>query len=156
MIKKLILLISILICLAACSASDYNSPKVYQIKDAKLQLKSKIYLLHNKSRLPILVDHPVAHPSASAGWASKIDPNRWSAFMTNRHYFKFTCAVIYSRYKSKKISCAKVLKISQIKILKAPRDFLDTSFWLAENKNYHDIMKRINRRGVWLPQHKWP
>ena len=158
MIKELILLTSTLICLAACSTLKHNTPNVCDTRGVKYQegyiyltegkAIPQIYLIHNKYNLPILVDHPVINPSASAGWASKINPDHWSAFMTTRRHFKMNCTVVYPSYKFKKINCANVVKIWQIRKFKAPRKFLDGSFWLAENKNHRSLLQRIKQIGV--------
>src|ERR1700722_3227150 len=48
---------------------------------------SQIFLIQNQSQKSIWLDHPVKHPSASAGWSSYFRPGEWSALLLSKKDF---------------------------------------------------------------------
>lgn len=107
---------------------------------------SKLYIFKNLGTKSIWLDHPVLHPSVSAGWSSYLRPGNSSALWVNRKNFNLSCAVI-APGKLEYLDCVKVVSVC------APKDVVyQTSrkgtWWLAEDKPSDELMKTLAKRGV--------
>ncbi|HSW93143.1 MAG TPA: hypothetical protein VLJ15_02165 [Gammaproteobacteria bacterium] len=107
---------------------------------------SKLYIFKNTGEKSIWLDHPVLHPSVSAGWSSYLRTGNASALWVNRKNFNLSCAVIHPG-KLEYLDCAKVVSVC------APKEVVyQTSrkgtFWLAEDSPWDDLMKMLTKRGV--------
>lgn len=107
---------------------------------------TKIYFLQNVSNQSLWLDHPVDHPSASAGWSSYSLPGKWSAILLNRKNFAISCAVI-NPGKVDYQDCSKVISVCTSKnaVFDSKRK---GSYWLAENLTKDDMLKILEKRGV--------
>lgn len=108
--------------------------------------KSKIYFFKNLTDKSIWLDHPVLHPSASAGWSSYLRKENASALVVNRKNFNLNCAVIKPG-KVEYLDCSKVVSICAPKevVFKSPRK---GTYWIAEDQSFDDLLKTMNKRGV--------
>ena|SRR5579872_3783826 len=107
---------------------------------------NKIYFFKNLTEKSIWLDHPVLHPSASAGWSSYLRADHSAALLVNRKNFNLNCAVIKPG-KVEYLDCAKVVSVCE------PTDVIFKStrkgtYWLAEDKPWDDLMKALANRGV--------
>ena len=107
---------------------------------------NKLYIFKNLSAKSIWLDHPVLHPSVSAGWSSYLRMGHSSALLVNRKNFNLSCAVIQPG-KLEYLDCAKVVSIC------IPKDVIYQSsrkgtYWLAEDKPWDDLLKALAKRGV--------
>jgi hypothetical protein len=108
--------------------------------------ETMIYLFNNISKESLWLDHPVPHPSASAGWSSYVRPGHWSAMLINRKDFAINCAEIKPGQVEYK-DCAKAITIC------SPKNAAFTSkrkgtYWLVEDKPWDDLIQGLQKRGV--------
>lgn len=147
--KRMLILISAAIMLAACAASG---------SDADLTVKQppssqRMIVLHNTSSQAVLLNHPAPDPGASAGWASKLKPKHWSVlFLTNskprQHLFLITCHRPTDSHRFQTISCPKHLKHYILKPHFAKGHSKKGDFWLAEDKKKNKLQQALNKRHV--------
>lgn len=107
---------------------------------------SKVYVFKNLTTASIWIDHPVAHPSASAGWSSYLRAGNSSALMLNRKNFAISCAVIKPG-KVENLNCAKAISVCM------PGNMVITTtrkgtYWLAEDELWDELVKMMGKRGV--------
>lgn len=108
---------------------------------------SQIFLLQNISTQAFFLNHSVANPSASAGWASMLDTKNWSALLLNNpQSFAINCQQMGNGV-SKTLTCQKTLKVCQLQSAKIPSS-MNGSFWLAENLSLTQLLQKIQQRGV--------
>lgn len=107
---------------------------------------NKFYFFKNLTEKSIWLDHPVLHPSVSAGWSSYLRAGNSSAILVNRKNFNLSCAVIKPG-KVEYLDCTKVVSICEPKdvVFKSARK---GTYWLAEDKPWDDLMKALAKRGV--------
>jgi hypothetical protein len=106
----------------------------------------QIFLIKNQSLKSIWIDHPVKHPSASAGWSSYIRPNEWSALFLDKKDFSLNCSVIQPG-KVENLDCAQALSVCKPSHLTYTSS-RKGSFWLVEGKPLKELMKALEKRGV--------
>ena len=156
--KKVIYLILFSIFLTACSGEhpsndDFNNSLNQGIQTTYDQIilnatqsaeNSAVYMLQNTSDQSIYVNHPADHPgTASAGWASRLDPNQWSALALDRENFAITCHAILNQGKIQDVPCANVLNVKRIKA----STNTSGSYWIAENMPYKKVLQVMGSRG---------
>jgi hypothetical protein len=106
----------------------------------------KVYFVHNTSDKSLWIDHPSDSGSAKAGWASFIQPGKWSALQLNRKNFILSCAVINPGQVDYQ-NCSKVVTIcipQQMVVSSKQRG----SYWLVENKLWDGLLKALEKRGI--------
>ncbi len=107
---------------------------------------SKIYFFKNLTDKSIWIDHPVLHPSMSAGWSSYLRAHNSSALLVNRKNFNISCAVIKPG-KLEYLDCAKSIAVCAPKEMTYKTSRKGT-YWLAEDKPWDDLVKAVSKRGV--------
>jgi len=107
---------------------------------------NKLYIFKNLSTKSIWLDHPVLHPSVSAGWSSYLRMGHSSALSVNRKNFNLSCAVIQPG-KLEYLDCAKVISICEPKDVNYKSSRKGT-YWLSEDKPWDDLMAALAKRGV--------
>ena len=107
---------------------------------------SKIYFFKNLTKQSIWLDHPVLHPSVSAGWSSYLRAGNASALVANRKNFNLSCAVIKPG-KVEYLDCAKAISICALKET-AFKSTRKGTYWLVEDKLWDDLIKALIKRGV--------
>ncbi|MBA3661525.1 MAG: hypothetical protein H0W64_07345 [Gammaproteobacteria bacterium] len=115
-------------------------------KHASYVLKGKkkgwaeIYLLQNTGKEPITVNRAIAHPSASAGWSSQIDPYHHAALAITSPQFILNC----NHSNDGKPTSCKPLRVC---ILKNANQWKVTGeYWLVENKATSDFSQALMQR----------
>ena len=112
---------------------------------------AKIYFFNNVSQKSLWLDHPVEHPSASAGWSSYMRSGNWSAITVNRKNFKISCAVIEPG-KVDYLDCAKAIAIcapKQEKVEVKKGEKKDKSAgWMVEDKPWEEFVELLAKRKV--------
>jgi hypothetical protein len=106
----------------------------------------KVYFIQNVQAKGLWIDHPVAHPSASAGWSSYVRAGNWSALVVDRKDFAISCAVIQPG-KVEYQDCIHAISVC------SPKEVLFKSttkgtYWLAEDKPLDELIKVASKRGV--------
>lgn len=110
---------------------------------------ASVFLLYNTSKKSTLVvNHsPGSDPGASAGWASNLKPNHWSALMMTTKEFTLNCRkkINDSHYAS--VACAQVLQVCRFKVCHAKdKKSLYGNYWLSENKSRMHTLETIKDR----------
>ncbi|HSW69602.1 MAG TPA: hypothetical protein VLI69_05580 [Gammaproteobacteria bacterium] len=155
MIRKIILMSALAISLNVMAEEDLCVPLDMQSENKEIVLPgpdqthaSQIYFFKNLTEKSIWLDHPVLHPSASAGWSSYLRAGHASAILVNRKNFNLNCAVIKPG-KVEYLDCAKAISVCMPKemTLKSARK---GTYWLVEDKSWDDLMKALAKRGLEL------
>lgn len=107
---------------------------------------TKLYFFKNISPKSLWIDHPVAKPSASAGWSTYLQPGRWSVLLLNRKNFAINCSVILPGVVETK-NCAKTLAICTPKNA-AYESKRKGSYWLTEDSSWDETFNVLKKRGV--------
>jgi len=111
--------------------------------------KSKLVFIHNLSSTDLWITHPVANPSASAGWTSRLQAGNWSALAVDKPPFVLNC--IESRPgHEQQIPCQGAIAVCQWPGVKVPGTEQGT-FWAAEDKPLNELTAAIGARGFVLP-----
>lgn len=112
----------------------------------------KAVVLHNTGTQSIILNHPVPDPGASAGWASKLNPDHWSVLQLHNNnaresLFLITCHRQTKNNQFSEVNCLKHIKHYQIKF-KLPKKLHNGDFWLTENKQHKQLKQALKKRGV--------
>jgi hypothetical protein len=114
--------------------------------------KSKLVFIHNLSNTDLWITHPVAEPSASAGWTSRLQAGNWSALAVDKPPFVLNC--IESRPgHEQQVPCEGAIAVCQWPNVKIPGNEQGT-FWAAEDKSLDALTAAIGARGFVLPTAK--
>lgn len=161
--RWLSVLIAAFLVLAGCDSSrvehkeldtlcDPHGHNQYRFQHGKVILhrlptaKTQMYLIYNYSQHPIVFNHITAHPSASAGWSSKLDSKKWSAIIVSKPKFALGCDIVQGDEAIRPSNCYLHVRLCVIKS-KHSKGFKDT-YWYLENfnslKNFHDKLKAKN------------
>lgn len=109
--------------------------------------KPRLYAIHNISNNKLWLTHEVQNPSASAGWASQLFPNRWSAILIMRHRFNLICQMQQKSGAMKRVPCHQVISACQFSSVYSKHP-VDASFWVVENVPFKTLALHIHRRGL--------
>ncbi|MCW5589494.1 MAG: hypothetical protein KIT27_07490 [Legionellales bacterium] len=110
--------------------------------------RTHLYLLHNTSDKSFTFDHPMTHTGASAGWASNLKPNFWSAIVVNKPNFQLSCNASSTATEKKdhaELSCKEMVKVCELTTVKIP-DSQAGTYWYAENQSYQSLLSAIEKR----------
>lgn len=107
---------------------------------------SQVYFFKNISTQSIWLDHVQKNPGASAGWASYIRPDHWSALALNKKNFEMSCATIQPG-KVIYVDCAKSLEICTPTKLISEKS-MKGNFWLTEDRPWDQFVKALEKRGL--------
>ncbi len=115
----------------------------------------QLYLIHNASDKTLILNHLPKDPGASAGWASELKPNQWSAIAMSEGKFSLNCIIGSTENYVQNADCHKVLSICDMPHAVFPRLNLG-SYWIIENQEFSSVLAGIKKRGikVKLPQKK--
>ncbi|MFN3234251.1 MAG: hypothetical protein ACE365_02400 [Gammaproteobacteria bacterium] len=93
------------------------------LKIANKKQAQQVILIQNKSKQVFWLNHEMPQPSASAGWASRIQPGHWSALALDKNTFSLVCTAmkpgdVYYFDCQKKITACQLAstKVTQLKI----------------------------------------
>ena len=130
--------------LTACRTQRFHG---HASADNNLLLQGKqqaptLYLLHNLTNQPLYLNHETGH-GMSAGWASKIDSGKWSAFLVDKPHFSLICQT--STFKT--ITCKHHIAVLAQAIQPLTKQQIGT-YWVAENQAYTALLSEIKKRKI--------
>lgn len=135
------------------AASSLFPPKCQglEIQQDTLMIKAKkpeIVLIHNQSNVNLWITHPITEVSASAGWSTQLDPDKWLALAVDNP-FELNCIESQPGHEQQ-ISCVTMISAcewsdSHFSGMKKG------TFWLAENMDLDKILVELSSRGYKLP-----
>lgn len=109
-----------------------------------------LVMLHNISDVDLWITHPISDPSASAGWSSRLQTKRWSAFALGSQAFELSCIESKPGHEQQ-VPCAGVLAVCQwLKI--ATTDKQPAPYWAGENMSLPELLGHLGQRGFKLPE----
>lgn len=124
-------------------------PVTVQGESVTLQAKIKLVYIHNLSNSDLWVTHPVTDAGASAGWASRLQANNWSALAVNKTPFILNC--IESRPgHEQQIPCEGAIAVCQWPKVKIPSSTEEGAFWAGEDKSLDALNAELGSRGILL------
>lgn len=112
--------------------------------------KKSLVFIHNLTAVDLWVTHPVAEPSASAGWASRLQGEHWAALSLAKGPFELNC--IESRPgHEQQVPCEGSIAVCAWNKVKFPENAQGT-FWAAEDMSLDALTAAVGARGYVLPQ----
>ncbi len=105
-----------------------------------------LYLLKNVSKKSLWLDRYTQHPSASAGWASYLRPEQWSALLLDKKELELSCAVIQPGTVNY-VNCVQAISVCvpQHVTVNTKRK---GSYWLIEDKTWDELLRALAKKGV--------
>lgn len=118
-----------------------------QGKNIVLGKDSAVYFFKNISKHAIWLNkvNIDSKKGASAGWASFIHSNHWSALATNKNTFVLSCSLMTPN-KLDPIDCSSVISVCVPENLKAQG--ITGSFWITEDKPWDDFVESVVKRKI--------
>lgn len=110
--------------------------------------KPAVVLIHNLSQSELWITHPIAEPSASAGWTSRIQGGNWSALALQDKSFEISCIESKPGHEQQ-VPCAGVLAVCQWEIKSTPANETGT-YWAGEDMALPALTAQIGQRGLVL------
>lgn len=108
--------------------------------------KSPIFFIYNLSNQSLWLDHPTEKKGVSAGWASYLRKNKWSALFLDRKNFAISCAVIEPGAVNYK-DCTLYISVCSFPNAKYESK-RKGSYWLGEDKDLNTLFSNLAKRGV--------
>lgn len=125
-------------------------PLPLNTETARLKTKKPmLFLMKNTSNSDLWLIHPIQDPGASAGWNSKLEPERWSALLVNKD-FDLNCVESRPGHEQH-VSCDQVLALCSYRSLKIDKS-LTGNAWMAENMPVRALLTELGRRGLDVPE----
>ena len=100
-----------------------------------------LYVFHNTSKQAFFFNHESGR-GMSAGWASQIDPDQWTAILMDKSKFALTCTLVNSAG-NQTTSCAQLVQACQLQTKAA---LSKDNYWVAENKTQAELLAAIKAR----------
>jgi hypothetical protein len=112
------------------------------------QGEPSLILFHNISQSDIWVTHPITDPSASAGWSSRLQVKKWSAFAKAKDAFEISCIESKPGHEQQ-VPCSLVLNMCQWpKVVGTNKQ--PPPFWAGENMSLKALLEYLAQRGFKL------
>ena len=128
--------------------------QVFYSKDQMIFNRGKtndhLFFIHNMTLTPLIVTHIKESPGAGAGWASRLNPGEWSALHMHRSDFTFNCYDIYDKGELTQVSCENSVIICTADSKEAAAHADISSYWVAENQAFSQILEQVEKRGFIL------
>jgi hypothetical protein len=127
--------------------------KVMPVSSGTLMLPANapaLVMLHNQSDSELWITHPISDPSASAGWSSRLQSNRWSAFALGSQAFELSCIESKPGHEQQ-IPCSGVITVCQWLGIKTT-DKQPVPYWAGENMPLSELLAHLSQRGFQLPE----
>lgn len=109
-----------------------------------------LVMIHNVSDVDLWITHPISDPSASAGWSSRLQTNRWTAFAQGDKAFELSCIESKPGHEQQ-VPCSGVLALCQWLNIKTT-DKQPTPYWAGENMSLPELLGHLGQRGYALPE----
>lgn len=107
----------------------------------------RLYVIHNISKHSLWITHESkSGRGMSAGWASSLHANHWSAILIGRRQFSLICQYQRKSGGVMNTSCRRVIRICQFSHVYT-KNPIGGDYWVAENVVYHALVPRIRHRG---------
>lgn len=108
-----------------------------------------LIVIHNLSEMDLWVTHPISDSNgASAGWSTRLQADRWSAFAQGDKAFELSCIESKPGHEQQ-VPCSKVLAACQWAGIKTP-DKQNAPFWAGENLPLKELLSHVEKRGFKL------
>lgn len=147
--RSFVFLCGMLISLTGIAATVFP-PQCKKVAFAKVSAQTvllaksatpRVYAITNVSKQSLWMNHTKADPGASAGFASQIQPGRWSALLIRQKAFEMDCHVVKSSGSLDIASCDQVLQVCQFQRLKVTKP---GEFWVVENVPKAALMAHVD------------
>ena len=137
------------------SIIDSHCRSVSIKEDSSISVKKDaVVFLHNVGSKKLWVTHPVKEASASAGWASELDPKRWSGLYLPKSEGSFALACVQSEPGHEQhVPCSSTLQICVLTVDKKPKT-ATSAFWAVENQAKSALLPGLGQRGFEWPSKK--
>ncbi len=109
-----------------------------------------LVMIHNVSDVDLWITHPISDPSASAGWSSRLQTKRWSAFDLGSQAFELSCIESKPGHEQQ-VPCSGVLAVCQWLNI-ATTDKQPAPYWAGENMPLPELLGHLGQRGFKLPE----
>ncbi len=136
-----------------CRVSGLRFSKESVLLFSQHTSKPRMYVIQNISHSPIWLNHEKKNPSASAGWSSRLFPNRWSAILVTDRNFDLQCEFQKKSGGMKAMPCKQRIRVCQFSEFYA-KNPLSGGYWVVENVPFRALLSRIGARGFSLPGQK--
>lgn len=113
-----------------------------------LDSKIKLVFIHNLTNADLWVTHPVTDPGASAGWASRLQANNWSALAVAKLPFILNCIESKPGHEQQ-VPCEGAIAVCQWPKVLIPENEQGT-FWAGEDKSLQVLTAELGTRGIQL------
>lgn len=131
----------------SCETTPFKIEKNTIILREPAKTDPGLYFLKNKYDQSIWIDRVnTQNRGMSAGFASYLRPNHWSALISSKPTLIINCAIM-TPGKVTPINCDKVLTVcAAVKwtLQKSPKG----TYWLGEDKEWDELAKLLEKRGV--------
>lgn len=111
--------------------------------------KSSLVFIHNLTSADLWITHPVAEPSASAGWTSRVQGGKWSALSLDKGPFVLNCIESKPGHEQQ-VPCEGAIAVCKWKDAKIPANAQGT-FWAAEDMSLAALKAAVGARGFVIP-----
>ena len=111
--------------------------------------KKGLVFVHNISENDLWITHPVADPSASAGWSTRLQKGKWSALAVDKGDFAINCIESRPGHEQQTL-CEDSVAVCLWKKVKIPEN-QQGYFWVAEDLNLGALKAAVGARGYVLP-----
>lgn len=113
--------------------------------------KQRLVLVHNKTKSPLWLTHPVKNPTVSAGWTTVLAVEKWSAIAVNRPNFELACVEALPGAEQR-ISCAASVDVCEVHDPVFDQKNGGT-YWVTESQRLEKLILKVTRREIKLPHH---
>lgn len=103
--------------------------------------KPQLILINNRAKTDIWITHPVEDPSTSAGWSTRLEPEKWAALTVDKPSFELTCIESTPGHEQQ-IPCINTVAACQWPTLPSSQKNVGT-LWAAENLSLSNLLERL-------------
>lgn len=111
--------------------------------------KPLLVLIHNLSKNDLWITHPVSEPSASAGWSSRLQSEKWSALALDKNSFELSCIESKPGHEQQ-IPCTGAIAVCQWEAVTLPAQSSGT-YWAGEDMTLAALLTHLGGNGFGLP-----
>lgn len=149
MVKKILMCLFFCVPATVSYAKSVEVQKTIQFENPKKQ--SQLFVIQNKSQHSFwLIYVKQKNPGASAGWYTKITPDRSTVLLLSKPRFNLMCNMIKKGGGASAVSCEKYFSVKKMKKYEVPKKALGQSYWVVENVKKTDLQHHLNERGFRL------
>ncbi|KTD45799.1 hypothetical protein Lrub_2596 [Legionella rubrilucens] len=148
-------LLALLMLVSAAVKAEEKAPASCQpvaVQGESVMLSAKkplLILIHNLSKNDLWITHPVSDPSASAGWSSRLQSDKWSALALDKEAFELSCIESKPGHEQQ-IPCTGAIAVCQWPVVTMPAQSSGT-FWAGEDMTLSALLTHLGGNGFGLP-----